>query len=88
MNKEFQQYVTGNAFVLTLSQPQIEALAWVAMGSKAREEYPNVPNLVSMQSLRRRGLIIWPRMITKEGELVLQLCEHAGLVKLALARAA
>lgn len=88
MNNVFQQYVTGQAFVLTLSKPQIEALAWCAMSNAGRNAYPGVPNFVSLHSLRRRGLIVSARTMTKEGELVLELCRRAGLVEQALAQAA
>lgn len=87
MNGVFQSYVTSHAFVLVLSRPQIEALAWCAMNDKQQNAYPSVPYAMTMDSLTRRGLITRSR-ITEEGKLVLQLCRRAGLVEIALKVAA
>ena len=65
------------------------ALAWVAMNAKEQDAYPTVPYGVTVDSLARKGLISrGPIRITKEGELVLELCRRAGLVQIALRAAA
>jgi len=82
MNHDFQQHVTSQAFVLTLSKPMIELLALTA---EQESEEPWLTRLNASYALRRRGLIARKRRvmyITEEGKLVLELCRRAGLVAL------
>lgn len=94
MNRDFQQYATSAAFVLSLSRPMISLLALIEQRTKT-EEHPAMEHLNAYYALRRRGLVEnrngeHGRRVyaTEEGKLVLELCRRAGLVATKLRRVA
>ena len=87
MNHSFQQYVSSQAFVLTLSRPMIDLLD--LLSTQRLDDRPALERLNAYYALSRRGLVEnrgGPQgrreYLTEEGKLVLQLCKMANLVTL------
>ena len=79
---KFQEYVTGQAFALTLSRRMCEALQFVAMDRDRQGALPNIPQLSTMHALEERGLIERnPWRLSQAGRLLYPLLAHAGLVE-------
>ncbi len=78
MNK-FAEYVTNQSFVITLSQPMINAFIWQMSGSFGIEsDYTN-----SLWALERRGFVEYSNggwTTTIAGWKVYELIKIAGLV--------
>ena len=92
MNETFHEFVTGGAFVLTLTKRQIEALG--LLGGDHWEAVSAFSHGVPIcRALERRGLIVhhprpdgvdpssWrPWRLTRAGELTVGLLHEAGLL--------
>lgn len=82
-NLRFKNYVTSTAFSLTLSRAMCDALEYLIRSALASgfRELQFVPQLTSMHSLERRGLVLSnPWRLTEAGLSVYPLLELAGLV--------
>jgi hypothetical protein len=78
---KFQEYVTGQAFALTLSRRMCEALQFVATDREGHAALPNIPQLSTMHALEERGLVERnPWRLSEAGQLLYPLLAHAGLV--------
>lgn len=79
MNNRFKDYVRSGAFSLSLSPRMISVL--LHMSGQGPED--DRLNLAPYQALHRRGLLSYQDgegyRVTKEGELVAELLELAGL---------
>lgn len=81
---QFQEYVTGQAFALTLSRRMCEGLEFFT----AQEIHVTgfhaigfVPNLPTVNALRERGLVeSQPPRLSEAGRLIYPVLAHAGLV--------
>lgn len=76
MSKQFQEYVTGIAFSLTLSKPMCDAMHFFVNREQQREKngfqiVGSIPGLMTAQSLERRGLIERQLPATKNDFLML-----------------
>ncbi len=86
MNR-FAEYVTNQSFVITLSQPMINAFIWQMSGYQDNEFY----HTNSLQALERRGFIEYSHggwTTTIAGWKVYDLIKIAGLVDSKKLRAA
>src|SRR5262245_17034453 len=93
MSKErFAEYVSSQAFVLTLSRPMIDALVYLYLQEiEPKSPFPNV-SMSGWSGLERRGLMerSWTHgpnggrkfraHITMIGKMVYHLLDEAGLV--------
>lgn len=83
MSNQFQEYVTGQAFALTLSRRMCEALEYLMFMSVHVEGYRAVtivPNIPTLNALKERGLVDLPPRLTEAGRLMYPVLAHAGLV--------
>lgn len=83
MSNAFQEYVTGQAFVLTLSRRMCEAIEFCVRQEIHSEGFrivTHIPNFPSMRALKERGLVDGGKL-TEAGALVYPLLVHAGLAK-------
>lgn len=82
---KFQEYVTNQAFALTLSRRMCETLEFVARMDLHPEGYKSlgvIPGLSSVHALEERGLIEpGPWHLTEAGNLLYALLTHCSLVK-------
>lgn len=84
---QFQEYVTGQAFALSLSRRMCEAIQFIAINQCAKAagcavSMPeHIPIFATLNSLRERGLVE-PKAakLTEAGWLLYPVLEHAGLV--------
>lgn len=83
---QFQEYVTGQAFALTLSRRMCEALEFVKANQfdpGAYRSMSTIPAMSTLHALLERGLVErcekgW--RLSEAGMLLFPLLEHAGLV--------
>ncbi len=90
MNRKFEEYVTSQAFALTLSKPMIEALRWQVVKESDEAALDDMQlfhglNLMSFTALERRGLVYRHPgkagvRVTEAGHLVYKLLAFANLV--------
>ncbi len=80
----FAEYATSTAFQIRLSKSQIRGLGYIHSRKQKLVEYdPSGISDAITWELRRKGLVHpLHRTLTIEGELCLQLCAHAGLIRL------
>ena len=80
MNSRLREHVTSVAFNLSLTGRQIDCLVWIhhsaASGSLALN---GIPLPISVDSLRRRGLVSSDVGLTKAGVLVAELLIETGM---------
>lgn len=84
MNNNFVQYVTGMAFCLTLTKPQIKALNGLAFPSNTIASLEFIVCSKVIQALVYKGLIEHNGRdikLTKPGELTVELLKLAGLIE-------
>lgn len=81
---QFQEYVTGQAFALTLSRRMCEGLEFFAtmdIHVEGLRALGFVPNMPTVNALRERGLVeSQPPRISDAGRLMYPVLAHAGLV--------
>lgn len=90
----FQDYVTSTAFSLTLSRPMCDAMQYMVGNSIEKKGFRivgHIPQLMTMHSLERRGLVVhngrsekflcmgWD--LTEAGEALYPLLVMAGLCR-------
>lgn len=86
MSNKFQDYVTSQAFALTLSKPMCKALEFIYLQKfkgVGLQVVTHIPQLASIHALQERGLVVFDGewKITTAGVLMFAVLEHAGLVK-------